>query len=75
LTNEFLPPPPLLSGSHSANPQLAICAVESPRVCQSPSVSWLEDPLFLPPASESRTPPWPVDPVAPPWLLAPSSPP
>ncbi|KAI2651796.1 hypothetical protein H4Q32_014548 [Labeo rohita] len=25
--------------------------------------------------SESRTPPWPVDPVAPPWLLAPSSPP
>ncbi|KAL0164257.1 hypothetical protein M9458_040010, partial [Cirrhinus mrigala] len=41
--------------------------------CQSPSASWLEDPLSPPSASESRTPSRPVDPVAPPWLLAPSS--
>ncbi len=53
---------------------LPICAVGSPRVCQSPSVLWLEDPLSPLPASESRTPPRPVDPVASPWLLAPSSP-
>ncbi|KAL0158796.1 hypothetical protein M9458_046872, partial [Cirrhinus mrigala] len=31
------------------------------------------DPSFQPPASESRTPPQPIDPMAPPWLLAPSS--
>ncbi|KAI2646012.1 Obscurin [Labeo rohita] len=53
-------------------PQLTICAVGSPRVCQSPSVSWLEDPSSSPPASESWTPPWPSDPAAPPRLSAPS---
>ncbi len=52
-----------------------ICVLDSPRVSQSPSASWLEDPLSSPPASESWTPPRPFDPVAPPWLLAPSSPP
>ncbi|KAI2648364.1 Titin [Labeo rohita] len=51
----------------------AHCAVGSPRVCQSPSASWLEDPLSLPPASESRTPLRPIDPAAPPWLLTSSS--
>ncbi|KAL0179180.1 hypothetical protein M9458_024622, partial [Cirrhinus mrigala] len=61
----LLPPPPLPS----------VCAVGSPRFCQSPSALWLEDPLSSPPASESRTPPLPVDPAAPPWVLAPSFPP
>ncbi|KAL0154678.1 hypothetical protein M9458_048941, partial [Cirrhinus mrigala] len=50
----------------SAHPQPTICAVGSPRVCQSPSASWLEDPSSPPPASESRTLPWPFDPAAPP---------
>ncbi len=68
-------PPPLSPGSPSAHPQPTICAVGSPWVCQSPSASWLEDPLSPPPASESQTPPRPFDPSAPPWLLAPSSPP
>ncbi len=68
----LLPPPPLSSGSPYAHPQPTICAVGSPRVCQSPSASWLEDPLVS--ASESWTPPRPIDPAAPPWLLAPSSP-
>ncbi len=58
-----------------AAPQLTICAVGSLQVCQSPSTSWLEDPLSPPPASESQTPPRPFDPAAPPRLLAPSSPP
>ncbi|KAL0165553.1 hypothetical protein M9458_037397, partial [Cirrhinus mrigala] len=44
-----------------------------PWVCQSPSVSWLKDPLSLPAAPESRTLPRLVDPAAPPRLLAPSS--
>ncbi|KAL0172856.1 hypothetical protein M9458_033167, partial [Cirrhinus mrigala] len=51
-----------------------ICVVGSPRVCQSPSASWLEDTSSLPPASESRTPPRPSDPAAPPRLPAPSFP-
>ncbi|KAL0168686.1 hypothetical protein M9458_036908, partial [Cirrhinus mrigala] len=38
------PSSPLSPGSPSAYPQPTIC-VGSPRVCQSPSVSWLEDPL------------------------------
>ncbi|KAL0186581.1 hypothetical protein M9458_018251, partial [Cirrhinus mrigala] len=50
-----------------------ICAVGSPRVCQSPSVLWLEDPLSPPPASEFWTLPRLVDPAALPWLLVPSS--
>ncbi|KAL0195201.1 hypothetical protein M9458_008773, partial [Cirrhinus mrigala] len=52
-----------------------ICAVGSPRVCQSPTELWLEDPSSTPPASESWTPPRPSDPPAPPQLAAPSSPP
>ncbi|KAL0177314.1 hypothetical protein M9458_026208, partial [Cirrhinus mrigala] len=68
-------PPPLSPGSPSAHPQPTICAVGSPQVCQSPSVSWLEDPSSPPPASESWTPPRPFDPAAPPRLSAPSSPP
>ncbi|KAI2651813.1 hypothetical protein H4Q32_014566 [Labeo rohita] len=77
LTNAhpLLPPPPLSSGSPSAHPQSSIYVVGSPLVCQSPLALQLEDPLSLPPASKSRTPPWPFDPSAPPWLLAPSSPP
>ncbi|XP_058641399.1 uncharacterized protein LOC131546094 [Onychostoma macrolepis] len=59
-------PPPLHPGSPSAHPQPTICAVRSPRVCLSPSASWLGDPSSSPPASESWTPP---------RLLAPSSPP
>ncbi len=69
------PSPPLSSVSPSAHPQPTICAVGLPRVCQSPSTSWLEYPLSPPPTYESRTPPRPFDPAAPPWLLAPSSPP
>ncbi|KAL0158572.1 hypothetical protein M9458_046648, partial [Cirrhinus mrigala] len=42
-------PPPL--PHPTAHPQLTICAVGLPQVCQSPSVLWLEDPLTLPPAS------------------------
>ncbi|KAL0173702.1 hypothetical protein M9458_029670, partial [Cirrhinus mrigala] len=58
--------PPLFPGSPIAHPQSTICAVGSPRVCQSPSASWLEDPSSPPPASESWTPPRPFDPAAPP---------
>ncbi|KAL0183017.1 hypothetical protein M9458_022392 [Cirrhinus mrigala] len=79
---EFPPTPPLLSvwsplspDSPSAHPQPTTCAVGSPRVCQLPSASGLEDPSAPPPASESRTPPRPSDPAAPPRLSAPSSPP
>ncbi|KAL0168653.1 hypothetical protein M9458_036875 [Cirrhinus mrigala] len=67
--------PPLSPDSPSAHPQPTTCEVGSPRVCQLPSVSWLEDPSAPPPASESRTPPRPSDPAAPPRLSAPSSPP
>ncbi|KAL0181277.1 hypothetical protein M9458_023683, partial [Cirrhinus mrigala] len=67
--------PPLSPDSPSAYPQPTTCAVGSPRVCQFPSASWLEDPSAPPPASESRTPPRPSDPAAPPRLSAPSSPP
>ncbi|KAI2650157.1 Transcription elongation regulator 1 [Labeo rohita] len=67
LTLSFLPPPPLSPGSPSAHPQPTICAVGSP--------PWLEDPLSPSPASESQTPPRPIDPAASQRLLAPSSPP
>ncbi|KAL0187879.1 hypothetical protein M9458_014978, partial [Cirrhinus mrigala] len=50
------PPAPASSSSST------ICAVGSPQVCQSPSASWLEDPLTRP-----------VDPAAPLCLLAPST--
>ncbi|KAI2667572.1 IgA FC receptor [Labeo rohita] len=81
-TFPLLPPPvipalapPLLSpGSPLAHPQPTICGVGSPWVCQSPSASWLEDPVSLLPASEFLAPSLPFDPVAPPRLLAPSSP-
>ncbi|KAI2646692.1 Titin [Labeo rohita] len=66
--------PPLSPDSPAAHPQSTTCAVGSPRVCQLPSASWLEDPSSPPPASESRTPPRPSDPVAPPRLSASSSP-
>ncbi|KAL0190994.1 hypothetical protein M9458_013692 [Cirrhinus mrigala] len=66
---------PLSPDSPSAHPQPTTCAVGSPRVCQLPSASGLEDPSSPPPASESRTPPRPSDPAAPPRLSAPSSPP
>ncbi|KAL0198143.1 hypothetical protein M9458_006683, partial [Cirrhinus mrigala] len=60
----------------SAHPQPTICAVGSPRVCQSPSVSWLEDPSSQPPASDSSTmAPSSVGPPAPPGSLIPPSPP
>ncbi|KAL0150803.1 hypothetical protein M9458_053885 [Cirrhinus mrigala] len=52
-------PPPLSPGSPSAHPQPTICAVGSPRFCQSPSASWLEDPSSPPPASESTGLPHP----------------
>ncbi|KAI2661543.1 hypothetical protein H4Q32_007170 [Labeo rohita] len=55
----LLSPHPLSSGSPSAHPQSSIC------VCQYPSVLRLEDPLSPPPASESRTPPQPIDPLPP----------
>ncbi|KAL0203392.1 hypothetical protein M9458_001410, partial [Cirrhinus mrigala] len=51
--------PPLSPDSPAAHPQPTICAVGSPRVCQSPSASWLEDPSSLAPASESWTLPRP----------------
>ncbi|KAI2661132.1 Cell surface glycoprotein 1 [Labeo rohita] len=65
---------PLSPDRPSAHPQCSTCAVGSPRVCQLPSVSGLEDPSSPPPASESRTPPQPSDPAAPPRLSVPSSP-
>ncbi len=55
--------PLLLPVSPSTHPQPTICVLGSPRLCQSPSVLWLEDNL-------SRTPPRPVDPVAPSSLLS-----
>ncbi|KAL0186572.1 hypothetical protein M9458_018242, partial [Cirrhinus mrigala] len=45
------PLPPVSPGSPSAHPQLTICAVGLLQVCQSPSASWLEDPLSPPPDS------------------------
>ncbi|KAI2649347.1 Obscurin [Labeo rohita] len=68
------PTSPLSPDSPSAHPQPTICAVGSPRVCQFSLVSWLEDPLSPPPASESWTPPQLSDPAAPPQLLAPPLP-
>ncbi len=56
--------PPLAPASPSTHPQPIICVLDSPRVCQSPSALWLEDPKSLPPASESWTPPHPFDPAA-----------
>ncbi|KAI2652954.1 Gasdermin-E [Labeo rohita] len=47
-------PPPLCPGNPSAHPQPTISAVGSLQVCQSPSVSWLEDPSSPPPASVLR---------------------
>ncbi|KAI2655421.1 Streptococcal surface protein A [Labeo rohita] len=67
--------PPLSPGSPSAHPQPTICAMGSPQVCQFPSASWLENPSYPPPVSESWTPAWPSDPGGPPWLPAPSPPP
>ncbi|KAL0157579.1 hypothetical protein M9458_045655, partial [Cirrhinus mrigala] len=58
-------PPPLSPDSHAGHPHPTMCAVGSPRVWQSLSASSLEEPLSLPPASESWTPPWPSDPAAP----------
>ncbi|KAI2655979.1 Muscle M-line assembly protein unc-89 [Labeo rohita] len=43
-----------------SSPLVTISVVGSLRVCQSPSVYWLEDSLSPPPASESRTPPQPI---------------
>ncbi|KAI2659808.1 Chromatin-remodeling ATPase INO80 [Labeo rohita] len=66
----LLPPPPL-SGIPSAHPQPSICAVGSPRVCQSPSALRPEDPYSSPPAPESRTLPQPVSStMAPSYLLS-----
>ncbi|KAI2646767.1 Accumulation-associated protein [Labeo rohita] len=67
--------PQLLPVSPSAHPQPTICAVGSLQVCQSSSMSWLEDPSSPPSSSESWTPPRLSDPAAPPRLSAPSSPP
>ncbi|KAI2667193.1 Eukaryotic translation elongation factor 2 [Labeo rohita] len=47
-------PPPLSPGSPSAHPQPTISAVGSLQVCQSPSVSWLEDPSSPKPEVELR---------------------
>ncbi|KAL0176613.1 hypothetical protein M9458_028943, partial [Cirrhinus mrigala] len=55
--------PPLFPDSPSAHPQPTLCAVGSPRVCQSPSASWLEDPSSSPPASESWILPRPSGPA------------
>ncbi|KAL0160077.1 hypothetical protein M9458_043802, partial [Cirrhinus mrigala] len=54
--------------SPTAHPQPTICAVGSPRVCQFPSASWLEDPSSPPPASNGSLPS-PVGPPAPPGSL------
>ncbi|KAL0154139.1 hypothetical protein M9458_050598 [Cirrhinus mrigala] len=67
--------PCCLSPTTAAHPQPIICAVGSPRVCQSPSAPRLEDPSSPPPASESWTLPRPSDPAAPLRLSAPLSPP
>ncbi|KAL0170432.1 hypothetical protein M9458_035028, partial [Cirrhinus mrigala] len=50
-----------------------LCSTPSPPVWQSPSASWLEDPLSPVPASESWTLPQPLDPAAPLWLLGQST--
>ncbi|KAL0173502.1 hypothetical protein M9458_029470, partial [Cirrhinus mrigala] len=65
--------PPLSPDSPTAHPQPTICAMSSLRVCQFPSVLWLQDPSSPPPASKSWTPPRPSDPADLPLLLAPSS--
>ncbi|KAL0167300.1 hypothetical protein M9458_039144, partial [Cirrhinus mrigala] len=74
--------PPLSPFNPSAHPQLTICAVGSPRVCQSPLVSWLEDPSSSPqPQSPGLRlgPPalrlHPVSPPAPPGSIVPPAPP
>ncbi len=71
----LLPPPPLSSGSPPCSPSAPICTVRAPWVCHTPASPGLEYPSPSPPASEARTPPRPVDPVASPRLLAPSPPP
>ncbi|KAL0196637.1 hypothetical protein M9458_005177, partial [Cirrhinus mrigala] len=75
-SNLPLPPPPglcvLICPSPAGSCQPTIYGVGLPWVCQSPSASELEDPLTLPP--ESQTLPRPNDPKSPPWLLAPSPP-
>ncbi len=54
ITNQ--PPAPASSTlCHLAAPLLTICLGQKPLVCQSLSSAWLENPLPLPPASESRT--------------------
>ncbi len=70
-------PSSLDSVSLSAHPQLTICGVGSPLVCQFPAplALSLEDPSTPPSASEAQTLPQSCDPAAPPWLPAPSSPP
>ncbi len=52
---------PLHPASPSAYPQPSICGLESLRPCQSPAQARSEDPHSLPPTSETRTPPRPVD--------------
>ncbi|XP_073687900.1 uncharacterized protein [Garra rufa] len=67
------PKSPRSAVSPPAHPQPTTCAVGSPRDCQLPSASRLEDSSAPPPASESWTPPRPFDPAVPPRLSTPSS--
>ncbi len=59
-THLLLPPSPLSSGWPSSRPQPTIYTVRALQVCHSPSSPWLENPLPLPPAAKSQTPPQPV---------------
>ncbi len=52
--------PPSTTSSYVSSAIFCPIGVVSPQVCQSPSASWLEDPLSLPPTSDSRNPPRPV---------------
>ncbi|KAL0192153.1 hypothetical protein M9458_010449, partial [Cirrhinus mrigala] len=77
LPPSLLLPPPLMSTSSSALPSTHPQSVPSGRSdppCdfQSSAPPRHEDPLSLPLASESRTPPQNFDPSAPSWFLFPS---
>ncbi len=72
-SHPLLPPPQPLSGSHPASPSAPYLYGASPAGLPSSSVAGAG--VSLNSASEARTLPLPVDPVAPPRLLAPSPPP
>lgn len=59
-------PSPLAPFSHSTPPLTPICCVDLSRVFRSPAPPWKEDPLALPPATKSVSPPRLISQLSPP---------